>query len=227
MLPIRFVIATRASKEDFFAATAIGRSLSFYRNLEFEVRLSVSNSRGLPVAYNQAIDEAAERPAILVFVHDDVLLADYFWPHRIRQALEKFRIVGLAGNRRRLPGQPSWAFIDDRLTWDDREHLSGVVGHGSGFPPANLSIFGPAVQEVKLLDGLFIAVKSATLAESGIRFDERFGFHFYDLDFCRQAESKGLSMGTMALSVVHESGGDFRSESWRRGYAAYLEKWGA
>ena len=224
---IRFVIATRVPKEEFFSQTAIGRSLSYCRALGFEIRLSASNTRGLPAVYNAAIEEAAERPAILVFVHDDVMLLDYFWPHRLRQALDRFPIVGLAGNRRRLPGQSSWAFLDDRLTRDDQKHFSGVVAHGHGFPPGNLSVFGPAGLEVKLLDGLFIAVESRTLIESGIRFDERFDFHFYDLDFCRQAEMQGISMGTMALSVIHGSRGDFRSEGWRLGYAAYIQKWGA
>ena len=48
---------------------------------------------------------------------------------------------------------------------------------------------------------------------------------FYDMDFCRQAEAVGLSMGTMALSVVHESGGDFKSERWQEAYTRYLAKW--
>jgi len=40
-------------------------------------------------------------------------------------------------------------------------------------------------------------------------FDERFGFHFYDLDLCRQAEQRGIRTGTWPISVVHESGGNF------------------
>jgi hypothetical protein len=32
-------------------------------------------------------------------------------------------------------------------------------------------------------------------------------------------------MGTFALPVIHESGGNFGSEGWRRSYERYLEKW--
>jgi hypothetical protein len=47
------------------------------------------------------------------------------------------------------------------------------------------------------------------------------------MDFCRQAELKGLRMGTWPLSVVHESGGAFGSQGWRDGYARYLQKYGS
>ena len=131
----------------------------------------------------------------------------------------------MAGNKRRVPKQPSWAFIDDKLTWDGSENLSGFVGHGKGIPDYRLSIFGQPCQEVKLLDGLFIACYSKTLLSNNIRFDECFDFHFYDLDLCRQAEKKGLKMGTWPISVVHESGGAFGNKAWKAGYSKYLEKW--
>jgi GT2 family glycosyltransferase len=78
---------------------------------------------------------------------------------------------------------------------------------------------------VKLLDGFFLAVRSETLLSKGIRFDETFDFHFYDMDFCRQAEEHGLRMGTWTLSAVHESGGSFGTSAWQQGYQKYLDKW--
>jgi hypothetical protein len=60
-----------------------------------------------------------------------------------------------------------------------------------------------------------------------LRFDTRFAFHFYDMDFCRQAESKGLRMGTWPISVVHESKGAFGNAAWQQAYGRYLEKYPA
>lgn len=222
---IRFVIATRENRDDFVSNTATGRSLSAYCFDYVQIRLFEQNKRGLPEVYNQAIEEARADPAILVFVHDDVHLLDYYFAERMTRSLDKFQLIGLAGNRRRVPGQPSWAFIDDKLTWDAPENLSGVVGHGKAFPPSNVSVFGKPDQEVKLLDGLMLAARSKTLIDKELRFDQAFDFHFYDLDICRQAEAKRVSMGTFALPVIHESGGNFGSEAWRRGYERYLEKW--
>ena len=226
-LPIRFVCATRETKDSFFDKTSLGRTLSVFRFLgpiEIQTRIFFQNSEGLSAVYNTAIRESEKDPAILVFVHDDVCLCDFYWPDHIYNSLKHFDLVGLAGNKRRMPGQPSWAFIDGTFTWDALENLSGVVGHGRGFPCA-MSVYGPPAQEVKLLDGLMLFCRSDLLHEKGLMFDERFTFHFYDLDLCRQAEQKGIKMGTWPISAVHESDGSFGSESWLQGYKTYLDKW--
>lgn len=223
---IRFVVATRERKEDFLSRTATGRSLALYDYPFVEIALFEQNKLGLPAVYNMAIEEARDSPAILLFIHDDVHLCGFDWPHEIEDALANFQIVGVAGNTRRVPYQPSWAFIDTKLTWDSKDNLSGIVGHGKGFPPPNLSKFGPSRQAVKLLDGLLLACHSSTLIEHDLRFDERFDFHFYDLDFCRQAETKRIQMGTWPISVIHESAGSFGSEPWITSCLKYFEKWG-
>ncbi|MDE2447584.1 MAG: hypothetical protein KGO22_01340 [Gammaproteobacteria bacterium] len=223
---IRIVCATRKSRDDFFTKTALGQSLSLNRPPAVDVRLFPENVRGLPEVYNSAIGESVRDGVILLFLHDDLHLCDFHWADTLRQGLGVFDIIGLAGNRRRVAGQPSWLFLDERLTPDSRDNLSGTVGHGRGLPLDAVDVFGPAGQAVRLLDGLFLAVRSETLRAKSLRFDERFDFHFYDLDFCRQAERAGLRMGTWPISVVHESSGSFVNDVWRRSYETYLEKWG-
>jgi hypothetical protein len=226
-LKIRFVCATRATQEDFFAKTALGRSLTLLaRVVSVDIRLFPSNSTGLPVLYNTALREAVQDPAILIFAHDDIHICDFFWASSIVGGLQHFDILGLAGTRRRLPRQPAWLFTDTDMT-RDAEYLSGVVGHGTGFPPEDITVFGPPFQEVKLLDGVMLVARSETLLSKGISFDERFDFHFYDMDFCRQAELQNLRMGTWSISVIHESAGTFGSPAWHAAYRRYLEKWGS
>lgn len=222
----RFVCATRESREDFAVRTALGRSLAPHRTSRVELRLFPGNSTGLPALYNTAIREAASDPAILIFVHDDVSLCDLFWPQNVLAGLRAFEVVGVAGNKRRLPSQPSWYFTDLEFHPDAPENLSGVVGHGTGFPPESINLYGPPCQEVKLLDGLMLIVDSPTLLAHDLKFDERFDFHFYDLDFCRQAEQRNVRLGTWMISVVHQSTGLLGTPSWRAAYARYLQKWG-
>jgi hypothetical protein len=221
---IRIVCATRQSAERFSIDTALGRSLRLYSSL-YELRLFPENSRGLPLVYNTAIREAAFDPAILVFIHDDVHLLDFYWPTRIAHGLAKFDILGLAGNRRRLARQPAWRFMDDKFTPDDRNHLSGVVAHGKNWPADYISAYGSPGHEVKLLDGVMLAARAEVLISKNVLFDERFDFHFYDLDFCRSAEQQGLRMRTWGISVMHESVGVFGTPGWRAGYERYLAKW--
>jgi GT2 family glycosyltransferase len=218
------VCATRETTDDFAVRTALGRSLKLYTPL-FELRLFPRNSKGLPFAYNTAIRESAADPAILVFIHDDVHLLDFYWPTRIFNGLAKFDIVGLAGNRRRADRQPAWRYLDDQFTLDDRKNLSGVVAHGKNWPADNIGAYGEPGHEVKLLDGVMLAARSETLIAKNLCFDESFDFHFYDLDFCRAAEQRGLRMGTWGISVMHESNGSFGTPAWREGYTRYLSKW--
>ena len=215
---IRVICATREDRDGFFSSTALGRSLSLHRPDAVEVRLFPRNTQGLPTIYNTAIAESARAQVVMLFVHDDIHLCDFHWADNLRAALGRFDIVGLAGNRRRLPRQPGWGHIDEKFRRDNRGNLSGTVAHGSGFPADSVDVFGPSSQRVALLDGLFLAVRSETLQAKSLRFDERFDFHFYDLDLCRQADQAGLTMGTWPISVVHESKGGYTSDGWQRGY---------
>lgn len=228
---IRLVCATRLSVDQFFAMAPLGRSLPFYQTFpprqQIELRLFKENTQGLPTVYNIAIEEARANPAILVFIHDDVYLTDYYWAEPLHDGLKSFDIVGLAGNRRRVPGQASWMYLDRQFQRDHDENLSGVIGHGESFPNLKeLSVYGPPCQPVKLLDGVMLAVRSQLLIESDLRFDPRFTFHFYDLDFCREAERRGIRMGTWAISIVHASAGRLGGKAWRTAYYQYLKKYG-
>ena len=122
-------------------------------------------------------------------------------------------------------GQPAWRFTSaDPFIPEDRQYLSGVVADGEQ-PWGKPSRFGPPGLECRMLDGVFLAARCQTLLDSEVRFDERFAFDFYDVDFCRSAESAGLRMGTWPIAVTHASVGKFGSPAWRAGLEAYREKW--
>ncbi len=229
MAGVTLVAATREPESSFFKTTALGKTLVTYARSGIRVRVFFDNKQGLPVCYNQAIDATEDEDEALVFLHDDVYLPDLFWLRRVEVGLEKYRLLGVAGNRRRLPGQPAWAFTrisreDNVYEWDEGRYLSGTVAHGSGFP-CKVTTYGPDDQACLLLDGVFLAARKRSFTEHAIRFDERFAFHFYDMDLCRQFERAGLAMGTFGISVVHESGGHYGTPEWQAGYRDYLEKW--
>jgi GT2 family glycosyltransferase len=219
------VTATRVAPSPFVEGTPLGssmRRLSFDRRLE--ARPSFNNRAGLPVVYNRQISEE-NREKFLLFVHDDVWIDDCFLYDRVREALQVFDVVGLAGNTRRLPGQPAWGFASaDPFIPEDRRYLSGVVADGER-PWGKPSRYGPPGLECRMLDGVFLAARCRTLLDSNVRFDERFGFDFYDIDFCRTVESAGLRMGTWPIAITHASIGKFGSPAWRAALEAYRRKW--
>ena len=218
------VSATRLAESAFDRESALALSLARVAEFSpFVLAAAYENSRPLPEIFNRAIDAVGPDDTI-VFVHDDVWIDDWYIAHRLEDALAAFDVVGVAGNRRRLPKQQSWAFAGGTR----REHfdnLSGGVFHGPS-EKAVPSRFGPAPSEVKLMDGVFIAARARTLRERGVRFDPRFSFHFYDTDFCRSCERAGLRMGTWPIALTHRSAGEnWAGPAWDEAYRAYLEKW--
>jgi GT2 family glycosyltransferase len=222
---VEIASATRKSHADFSSQSALGISL---RRLAHDPRLSAriaaENRRGLPVIYNEIL-ELADQDSIVVFIHDDVWIDDYFFSQRLNEALAVFDVVGVAGNRRRVPFQPAWPFVDRLGTWDQRENLSGSVAHGQ-HPFGPVSPYGETPVECELLDGVMLAAKKSVLTGNKVAFDPIFDFHFYDMDFCRTARRNGLRLGTWPICLTHQSAGAFGTEPWTNKYRAYLDKWG-
>jgi GT2 family glycosyltransferase len=204
-----------------------GRSLAACHAVQAcELRLFYNNRLGLSTVYNQAIQEAGNSNRILVFVHDDVMFLDYHWQTRIAQSLTQFDLVGIAGNTRRIPNQAGWIMLNSSMQLDSADNLSGAIGQGTEYPPPRVDVFGPTGQACVLLDGVLLAARSDRLHESGLRFDPQFEWHFYDMDFCRTAETLGMTMGTVDVSLVHGSLGKIDS-AWHDSYKHYLDKWGS
>lgn len=222
---IEFISATRLAERDFWNASALGHSL---RRLVHDNRLSVhvafSNRAGLSALYNSRISPL-NKSEILVFVHDDVWIDDYFVADRVIAGLQAFDVIGVAGSRRRAPGQRAWHYISAPGDVADPADRSGAVAHGRN-PFGNIASYGPVPAECELLDGVFLAVKLQTLLDRSVRFDPIFDFHFYDLDFCRSARQAGLRLGTWPICLTHQSGGSFDSPEWKAAYERYLQKWG-
>ena len=223
---VDIVSATRLPESGFWSNTPLGLSLG---RMMLETRLNpcpvYTNKRGLGEVYNERL-AAADCAEYVVFVHDDVWLDDFFLVNRVVEGLEKFDILGLAGNTRRRPGQPSWGFVDTNFTWEEAGHLSGWVAHDQQ-PFGKLSAFGPVPAECELMDGVFFAAKRDTLREHDVRFDPQFDFHLYDMDFCRTARARGLRLGTWPIAVTHQGKGNFGTEHWFQNYQRYIAKWGS
>jgi hypothetical protein len=198
----------------------------------FGLQLFARNNRSLGACFNEVIESAAP-DAILAFIHDDVSIDDWQVAYRLEEALTRFDVVGVAGNRRRQAHQETWWMMPSRLVegkrildcWDF-DFLSGAIGHGR---PADAQVtrFGATPSPVALLDGVFLAARAGVLQRTGVRFDPRLAFHHYDLDFCRSASAAGLRIGTWPIALTHASRGEsVHSPAWAESVEIYLRKWG-
>lgn len=224
------VVTTTREKtlDDFTKNTLLGKSLEIKTYFNIEVMCFVNNTNGLSMCYNDAIKKHINDDKILVFVHDDIALLDYYWPLRVIESLNHYDIAGVAGNVRHEINFPSWAHSHsdgNNVIWDEDRYLSGSMLHSDTWPPKIVTVYGELNRQVVNLDGAFLACTTKTLREYDLKFDERFDFHFYDADFCKAAHTKNCKLGTFPLALMHAGKGRMNTESYINAYIKYNEKW--
>lgn len=226
--PLLLVSASRESPERFMTETALGRSVARLKahGADLRIMATCNNTASLASVYNRAL-VPDYRDYIIVFVHDDVWIDDVFIAQRLHEALLRHDVIGVAGSRNRIPLQAAWPFPRKRGEWDLRDNLLGAVAHEVAGKNINdqVTSYGAARGSARLMDGVLLAVRGSVVIPAGLRFDELFPFHFYDLDFCRSAERRGLRLGVWPLAITHLSGGNFGSLDWHAAWANYASKW--
>ena len=212
----------------FFVSCTAGRKeeTALYRALE---KLGIcdyfffeNNRRGLPECYNEYLDKLALTDRILVLVHSDVTIADIFVRDKVIEAARSFNVVGLVGS-----SKFNFDLQTPHYAWPvwPRECLSGSVEHLVGNGMANWYHFGPTPRRCVVMDGLFLAIDMLTIGN--VRFDPRFTFHLYDIDFCLSAHFANLTLGTTNVYVQHASVGDFSTDAYRQAMREFRAKWSA
>jgi hypothetical protein len=180
---------------------------------------SYNNSRSLASVYNAFINE---EEYITVLAHDDLLIRDKNWIEKLKNALDAYDVIGLAGGSEAKITPPClWHLMCPSST--HRGCVSHVNEDRKGTFVTNFGKQG----RVLLLDGLFLAFKTKRLFEAGVRFDETnpAKFHFYDIDFCMTCNSKKLKLGTVNIDAVHNSHGLRKyTEEWKAGQAWFMQK---
>ena len=192
--------------------------------IDVELDIHYGNTSGLPNVYNKAIDSSTDFDFI-VFVHDDIWINDVFFFNKIISS--KYDIVGAVGGC--YWGVPSGYPIDEKpLIW-----TTATCGRGSsGFMNHDLkngyflpSSYGVAPKETTTLDGSIIIFTRKAI-QAGLRWDEQFNFHFYDMDICFSAHRLGLKVGTANILLTHESvGGSVVQPEFMESQRKFIEKW--
>jgi GT2 family glycosyltransferase len=215
--------STRQPTEaDFFEKTWLGRSLSRLDEKSFKPVLALGRKDGLSKFYNEVIAEYHEAPAI-VTIHDDMCIADLWFFEKILLAVDEFDVVGLCGCRTpKDEAHTAWfsaahnpsGQIATSMRPTDEAVLSSALVH-----------FGPTPARSASMDGVMLAFKPEKLGAH--RFDERFQYHHYDIDFTLSADKRGLKVGTWPIFTIHAScsGDGYQSRSFRESTEIFSDKW--
>jgi hypothetical protein len=190
----------------------------------FDFKIHTNNRKGLPELYNQYLTEEY-RDYIIIFAHDDVSITDSEWYSKLsKQFNAGYSVVGIAGSSSVAIRKPTlWHLMNP----DTGENHSGAVEHPYTENTRCITNFGPYPQRVILLDGLFIAVKVSDILDKGIKWDESFKFHHYDLDFSLQCHYAGLQLSTCGINIFHQSPGlrSLEDKGWNESQDIFWKKW--
>ncbi len=185
----------------------------------FEI-IGIHDAKSLCEGYNRGIQKSVGD--VLIFSHDDIEILSQDFLAKLKVHLEKFDIVGLAGADKVVGG----GWVNAGVP-----HLYGQVANpqGSGYLVA-LYDYGKTANQgktaadgIKMLDGLFFAVKRSVVQKvlfDEINFD---GFHCYDADFTFSAFLAGFSLAVCNdIAVIHDSGGSFDAafQQYKQRFAA-------
>ena len=168
--------------------------------------------------YNKAIEQS--KNDILILCHDDIYFEKNNWGQKILKHFKRnseYGILGVAGSTK-LPKSGMW--------WEDRTKMKGIVNHennGKKWESKYSDNLGNQIDDVVLVDGLFIAINKKIIKE---KFNEDVkGFHFYDVDFSFRNFMKDVNIGVIYdIRITHKSIGQ-TNEQWEKNRREFAEKY--
>ena len=157
---------------------------------------------------------------ILVLCHDDIYFDSKNWGQKILNHFKRkpeYGILGLAGTTN-MPKSGKW--------WEDFSKMKGIVNHehgGKKWESRYSASSGNQIDNVVLVDGLFIVINRNNIKE---KFNEDIkGFHFYDVDFSFRNYIKDVRIGVLYdIRVTHKSVGQ-TNDQWEKNREIFAEKY--
>ena len=185
--------------------------------------ICIHNPDGISLSkiYADMVDSKEIETNIILFIHDDIEFLRKNWGKEILRLFnehKEYGIIGVAGS----------AQFDENGAWWNYEKKYGQVLHRSE-GKSWLTAFSPLLendlQEVAVIDGLFIAMCRDRIAENFSR--EFLMFDFYDIYFClANYISKKCKIGvTTNIRIAHKSIGKLR-DKWYASRDFVNEKFG-
>jgi len=197
---------------------------TFPKQNGMELHVTYNNRTvGLCEFYNKIIDDKSnDRFDAIVLCHHDVSLRFANLEIAARDALLNFDIVGVAGGI-----NPK---IVDKNLWHwmmSKEEYRGIAAHGSRLEEMYVTSFGLTPASVDVLDGVFLMLNPSRIRNTKARFDNKFMWHHYDIDFSLTCRKYNLKLGVWPVLIYHQSPGlrDINDNSWNKSNEYFKQKW--
>lgn len=172
----------------------------------------------LTEVYNKILNKSSND--IVILCHDDIYFDTKNWGNKILNHFKRnkdYGILGLAGTTN-MPKSAKW--------WEDFSKMKGIVNHeheGKKWESKYSASKGNQLDDVVLVDGLFIVINKKNIKQN---FNEDIkGFHFYDVDFSFRNFIEDVKIGVMYdVRVTHKSIGQ-TNEQWEKNREIFAENY--
>lgn len=197
------------------------RSLKDECNVDLNIVYS-NKTIGLSEYYNKVIDDAENNYKYTILCHHDISLRYANLINCLEDGLKQYDVIGVAGGI-----NPT---VKEKNLWHwmmDRDNYRGIAAHNAKDGKMFMTAFGYFPDRVAILDGVFLAFETEKLRKSKARFDERFKWHHYDIDFSLTCNKNKLKLGVWPVFVYHESPGlrDINDIEWNKSNEYFRQKW--
>lgn len=221
--PIAVVISSRGSQAE--NADAI-RHLQLMALFPVHVYFYQNNGISLTSVYNQILNQVQENR--VVFIHDDAEPITAGWARKLWSIFEnnpEYGIIGVAGSKDFDADGAWWIYKNKYGAVYHRKDVTDQSGNKGylTFKTVYSEDIDGDLEEVAVIDGLFIAIDKTRIAH---QFDESMtGFNFYDINFCLDHFiDKSTKIGvTKQITLSHKGLGVIRPE-WFVNRAKTMEK---
>ena len=198
------------------------KTLPKYEDIDLNVTYN-NTTIGLSKFYNSVIDNIEnDKYEAVICCHDDVCLRFANLFTAAKDALINYDVIGVAGGI--MPK------VVEKNLWHwmmGSSEYRGIAAHGDKLESMFVTSFGPTPSEVKVLDGVFLMFNPKKIRQSGVRFDEMFKWHHYDIDFSLTCVKNGLKLGVWPVLIYHQSPGlrDINDKNWLKSNDYFKLKW--
>jgi hypothetical protein len=206
MSSIKFVFVS--SDNNFLMPESYIKEVSDQLNGNVDIKSSYypNNTLGLPIIYNQELEDSTED--FVALFHADVKLDLLEYIKWLTLTKDLFDVVGLAGCQK-------FKYCMERLNWFTGSFHApksryGCIIHGEFNNVENWynkEYDNVPYKEVACLDGLNLTLNRNAI-NKGLRFDKQFTFSHYDTDLSLNAIiNYNLKLGVLVIKTLHNSVG--------------------
>jgi GT2 family glycosyltransferase len=183
----------------------------------FEI-IGIHNARGICEGYTRGL--AQSKGDIVIFSHDDIEIWTPEFLPRLKEHLQRFDVIGVAGTSKLIGG--GWYA-------SGRPYAAGQITHSvvGEFQVTYYGGYRRVMGGMQALDGLFLAFRREVIERVGWDGQTFRGFHCYDIDCTYRAFRMGYRLGVAVdLPMLHQSGGNFDA-TWMQNAELFMQKHGA